>query len=77
MKKVIFTAFTVVAFCGVSFAKTSKNVKNKQTAKEILVIADCGAFASYMMAAYEELNECLNSADYNAGYHYFKAICEI
>ncbi|MDR7208130.1 hypothetical protein [Flavobacterium piscis] len=73
MKKLLFTAFAVMVFSGVSFANTSKN---KEEEKEILVFTDCGRVASLMMDICEEINGCQESGDYNAGYDTWKGLCD-
>ncbi len=71
MKKMFFTAIALVAFSGISMASEEAKKEEKAKAK------NCTSFAYHMTAAYEEIDGCMTSQEYNQMYFYWLTYCNM
>lgn len=68
MKKLFFTAITLIAFSGITIAKN----KDKNLLKEDFY---CSLWAAQMAAADEDEFGCMSSAEYSSSYYFYLTKC--
>jgi hypothetical protein len=75
MKKLFFTAITLVAFSGISKANTIEN-QNAVESVEIKKADPCATKAASVMNMVEAEQGCIEDAnEYNALYNYYYQLC--
>jgi hypothetical protein len=75
MKKLLFTALSVVVFSGASFAGVRENKVENKTIE--IIFTNCATYGGLMADAEEALHGCMSSSNYNGVRSHFKALCEI
>ena len=73
----MFTAIALIAFSGVSMANTIKNGEITEYSIDVKVVkSTCVEFTYHMTCAFEAIEGCFTSQEYNTMYNYWNGYCQ-